>query len=182
MITLTLGTVDTGKSMRIIMFYHKLKSIGKKVSVFVPAISMQRDGEDSKFFIKSRASNTALECSNIKEMVNSDADYYLIDECQFLSKAEVEIVDRLAHEQGKQVYLYGLKNDFKGKMFSASVDLFEIADSYHEMSSLCLCGSLATISAKIGNDGSIIKKGDSISPGYDFVPMCRTCWYKQDRI
>lgn len=182
MLNLTLGTVDTGKSMRIIMFHHKLKTLNKTVAAFVPDISMQRDTDKEEYFIKSRASHDILPCLSMREIDNVNVDYYLIDECQFLNPDELKKIYELVHKKGKSVYAYGLKNDFKGHFFKASASLFCYADQYHEMSSLCECGGSASVSAKIGADGVIIKEGDSISPGYNFLPMCRTCWENKTHI
>lgn len=57
----------------------------------------------------------------------------LVDEVQFLSPKHIEIFRTIA-DNGCPVICYGLRTDFRGKLFPGSQRIFEIADAIEEVS------------------------------------------------
>ena len=57
----------------------------------------------------------------------------LVDEAQFLTRAQVWQLARLADEIGIPVLCYGLRTDFRGELFPGSATLLGIADSLVEL-------------------------------------------------
>ena len=57
----------------------------------------------------------------------------LVDEAQFLNPRHIEIFRHIA-DQGCPVICYGLRTDFRSKLFPGSARLCELADSIEEVS------------------------------------------------
>ncbi len=66
--------------------------------------------------------------------------WYLIDEAQFLTEAQVDQLARIVDDFGSNVICYGLRTDFQSHLFEGSRRLFEIADTIDEIKSTCNCG------------------------------------------
>ena len=86
-------------------------------------------------------------------------DWYLIDEAQFLTEAQVDQLSRIVDDIGSNVVCYGLRTDFKSHLFEGSRRLFEIADTIDEIKSTCNCGHKTIINARIDAQGNILSEG-----------------------
>ena len=59
--------------------------------------------------------------------------WVLVDEAQFLSKAQVDQLARIVDDYGVNVICYGLRTDFQSHVFEGSLRLFELADTIDEI-------------------------------------------------
>lgn len=105
-------------------------------------------------------------------------DWYLIDEAQFLSEAQVDQLSRVVDDFGSNVICYGLRTDFKSRLFEGSRRLFEIADTIDEIKSTCNCGRKTIVNARIDSNGYFVEDGAQVEIGGDdrYVAVCRKCW------
>ncbi|MDE6198081.1 MAG: thymidine kinase [Muribaculaceae bacterium] len=105
-------------------------------------------------------------------------DWFLIDEAQFLTAAQVDQLSRVVDDFGSNVICYGLRTDFKTNLFEGSRRLFEIADTIDEIKSTCNCGHKTIVNARIDTAGNIVTEGDQVEIGGDdrYVAVCRKCW------
>ncbi|MBR2062549.1 MAG: thymidine kinase, partial [Anaerotignum sp.] len=78
------------------------------------------------------------------------------------------------------VFCFGLRTDFRTKMFPGSARLFELADSISELKTVCTCGGKAMVNARIDGEGNIITEGEQLYIGGNesYRPMCYKCWKK----
>lgn len=108
----------------------------------------------------------------------SVVDWYLVDEAQFLSEAQVDQLARIVDDFGSNVICYGLRTDFKSHLFEGSRRLFEIADTIDEIKSTCNCGHKTIVNARIDANGDIVEEGAQVEIGGDdrYVAVCRKCW------
>ena len=108
----------------------------------------------------------------------TSVDWYLIDEAQFLSTAQVDQLSRIVDDFGSNVICYGLRTDFQSHLFEGSKRLFEIADTIDEIKSTCNCGNKTIINARIDSNGDIVEEGAQVEIGGDerYVAVCRKCW------
>ena len=99
----------------------------------------------------------------------------IIDECQFLTKAQVDQLKDISLQV--PVLCYGLLTNFKTELFEGSKRLVEIADSLMEIKCVCSCGRKAIVNARLV-DGRIVTSGDEIAIGGDesYESMCYTCY------
>lgn len=107
------------------------------------------------------------------------AKWILIDECQFLTPQQIDQLAKAVDTIGMNVICYGLRTDFKSRLFPASKRLFEIADSLEEMRSYCECGNRAIINARFDSEGKMITEGEQVQIGGDesYKAICRECFF-----
>ncbi len=89
----------------------------------------------------------------------------LVDEAQFLSKAQVwqltEVVDAL----NVPVLAYGLRTDFRGELFEGSQYLLAWADNLIELKTICHTGRKATMVVRVDEQGRAVKEGPQVEIG-----------------
>ncbi len=117
----------------------------------------------------------------VKNLYKKDGrvvDWFLVDEAQFLTEAQVDQLSRVVDDFGSNVICYGLRTDLKSHLFEGSRRLFEIADTIDEIKSTCNCGHKTIINARIDSDGNIVEQGAQVEIGGDdrYVAVCRRCW------
>lgn len=105
-------------------------------------------------------------------------DWFLIDEAQFLTAAQVDQLARLVDDYGVNVICYGLRTDFRTALFEGSRRLFEIADTIDEIKSTCSCGRKTIVNARIDANGDMVEEGAQVEIGGDdkYIAVCRNCW------
>ena len=105
-------------------------------------------------------------------------EWFLVDECQFLSERQVDQLSRIVDDFGSNVVCYGLRTDFQSHLFEGSRRLFEIADSIDEIKSTCNCGRKTIINARIDASGDFVEEGNQVEIGGDdkYISVCRKCW------
>ncbi|MDE6418554.1 MAG: hypothetical protein K2K49_05035, partial [Duncaniella sp.] len=116
-----------------------------------------------------------------KELFAKDSkmiDWFLVDEAQFLSAEQVDQLARIVDDFGSNVICYGLRTDFKSRLFEGSRRLFEIADTLDEIKSTCTCGRKTIINARIDTNGDMVEEGEQVEIGGDdrYLAVCRKCW------
>ena len=107
-------------------------------------------------------------------------DVIIADEAQFLTPAHIEQLRDIVDNYNVPVFCFGLRTDFRTKMFPGSARLFELADSVSELKTVCTCGGKAMVNARIDGEGNIITEGAQIMLGGNesYRPMCYKCWKK----
>ncbi|MCM1348919.1 MAG: thymidine kinase [Firmicutes bacterium] len=105
-------------------------------------------------------------------------DWFLVDECQFLTEKQVDQLARIVDDFGSNVICYGLRTDFQSRLFEGSRRLFEIADTIDEIKSTCNCGRKTIVNARIDSKGDFVEEGDQVEIGGDdrYIAVCRKCW------
>lgn len=100
----------------------------------------------------------------------------LVDEAQFLSKAQVYQLSEVCDCDDIPVLAYGLRTDFRGEPFEGSRYLLAWADNLKEIKAICHCGSKATMVIRAGADGRALSVGSQVEIGGDerYVSLCRT--------
>ena len=99
----------------------------------------------------------------------------LVDEAQFLGRAQVWQLARLADEAGIPVICYGLRTDFQGELFPGSATLLGIADALVELKGVCHCGRKATMNLRVDASGAAVKQGAQTEIGGNdrYMALCR---------
>ena len=104
-------------------------------------------------------------------------DVILVDECQFLTEKQIEQLRAIVDEQSIPVICFGLRTDFRTRLFPGSRRLMELADCIEEIKTMCDCGSKATVNARI-SDGYIVTEGAQVVLGGNdsYIAMCHRCY------
>ena len=184
------GPMGSSKTLRLLSTAYDFEEKGIQIMVLKPSL----DTRDGKGIIRSRAglSRPCLTIDKdvdlykaIKSYSNALAAQFeslrwvIIDECQFLTEEQVDQLSDVVDFLDINVMCYGLKTDFKSRLFPASKRLFELADDIEEVKSTCECGKNKTsINARFDKNGDIIVDGDQIMVGGDesYRAICRKCW------
>ena len=101
-----------------------------------------------------------------------------VDEAQFLSEAQVWQLARVVDDLGVSVMAYGLRTDFRGRLFPGSATLLALADDLREVRTICHCGKRATMVVRQGPDGEPARRGAQVQIGGNetYVSLCRRHW------
>jgi thymidine kinase len=99
----------------------------------------------------------------------------LVDEAQFLTRAQVVQLASICDELDIPVLAYGLRTDFQANLFEGSAHLLALADSLVELKAVCDCGRKATMNLRVDEDGRAVKEGASIEIGGNdrYISLCR---------
>ncbi|WP_076417899.1 thymidine kinase [Colwellia sp. UCD-KL20] len=102
-------------------------------------------------------------------------DCVLIDEAQFLSKAQVKQLTDIVDGLGIPVLAYGIRTDFLGETFSGSAALLAWADKLVELKTICHCGRKANFVIRRDENGNPVKDGEQVEVGGNerYEPLCR---------
>jgi len=117
----------------------------------------------------------AIECAQ------APVDCVLVDEAQWLTRAQVFQLAAVCDELGIPVLAYGLRSDFQAQLFPGSAALLAIADKLVELKAICACGRKATMNLRVDGDGFAVKEGAQIEVGGNerYVALCRRHYAEQ---
>ncbi len=115
--------------------------------------------------------------------LSNQVDVIIVDECQFLSEKQVDQLADIVIIYNVPVLCFGLRTDFRTKMFPGSKRLLEIADSITEIKTICACGKKATVNVRMDENGRIVTEGEQILIGGNdrYTPMCYQCYMEKRR-
>lgn len=174
------STVNAGKTANLLMRAHSCNERSIPFMMLVPSIASKRDGVAqvaSRVGFKHEAT-PLKEHSSLFEIVSEEhtrreLKVVFVDESQFLNKLQVYDLTRVADELGVPVFAYGLRTDFKGNPFEGSIYLMAWADHIEEVATFSPCAEKATFNMKVDQEGKKISDGESVSPGFDYLPVSR---------
>ena len=110
-------------------------------------------------------------------------DVIIVDECQFLTPAQIDQLRDIVDVENIPVLCFGLRTDFQCKLFDGSRRLFEVADTITEIKAICDCGAKATVNARLDSEGCIVTEGAQLLLGGNdrYLAMCHKCWIRNIR-
>ncbi len=170
------GTMDSAKSMNLLAVAHNYRKQGKRVLLVKPQL-------DTRFGATKISSRCGLE-ADADLMVEQDTvldprefaglDCVLVDEAQFLPPSVIEDLRRITIDPGVPVICYGLRTDFRTKLFPGAQRLMELADRIEEVKVTCqYCAKKAICNLRFVN-GAPTVVGPQIQLGADehYAPVC----------
>ena len=179
------GAMGSAKTAQALITKFNYEERGLKVWLIKPST----DTRDGEAVLASRAGLSSV-CTPIARGENlfelfvgehGDCNVIIADECQFFTAEQIDDMRKIVNALDVPVLCFGLRTDFLTKLFEGSKRLFEVADSFSEIKTICSCGRKATVSARI-KDGKIVTKGSKVLLGGDdrYLAMCHKCY--SDRI
>ena len=170
------GAMGSSKSANALMVKYNYEERNQKVLLLKPALDT-RDGER---VVTSRCGlSSPCEYFEILDEIDpSQYDCVIVDEAQFLTKAQVERLVEIVDDLNVPVVAYGLRADFQGNLFEGSQWLLAWADTIEEVKTICWCGKKATYKARFDANGRVTKTGEQILLGANdqYVGLCRKHW------
>lgn len=174
------GAVGSAKTLNLLAVAHNYRMQSKRVFLMKPAL----DDRFGNLEITSRAglsqdADMLLQPNEDLDMESlASYDCILVDEAQFLSNHLIDQLRFLTHTRRVPVICYGLRTDFRRKLFPGSQRLFEIADSIEEVKTTCAyCNRKGIYNLKL-MDGRPTLAGPTVDLGADekYQPACHTCY------
>jgi len=178
-------------------FYYSAMNAGKSTSLLQSAYNYRERGMESVIFTASIDNRYGKGKVTSRIGLSQDADIFsdscdlfemmtvklseravhcvLIDECQFLTKQQVQQLSQVVDKLKIPVLCYGLRTDFMGEPFEGSLYLMSWADKLIELKTVCHCGRKATMVVRTDNEGKALNSGSQVEIGGNerYVSMCR---------
>ncbi len=177
------SAMNAGKSTTLLQSSYNYRERGMHTLLLTPRLD-DRYGVGciaSRIGLQSEA--FAFEASDdlfdyIKGEMQTHQRHYacvLIDEAQFLNKAQVFQLAQVCDELKIPVLAYGIRSDYRGELFEGSQYLHGIADELVEIKTVCHCGRKATMNMRVDEQGRAIKQGEQVHIGGNesYVATCR---------
>lgn len=166
------SAMNAGKTTTLLQSAHNYAERGMRVLILTPRLD-HRDGSGvvaSRIGLRAEGAGFSAE-DDLQRLVEVDIATHgplncvLVDEAQFLSKAQAwqlsEVVDALRIP----VLCYGLRTDFRGELFEGSAALLAWADELAEIKTICHSGSKATMTVRVDEAGHAVQAGPQVEIG-----------------
>ncbi|MEG1547765.1 MAG: thymidine kinase [Clostridia bacterium] len=176
------GAMCSSKTANAIMVKYNYGERGQHALLVKPEVDMR----DGVHVLKSRC-GLSDECVMFHEIDLESVkcgkyDCLIVDEAQFLSKRDVDLLCEIVDNYGVPVICYGLRTDFQGNFFEGSHWLMARADTIEEIKTICWCGHKAICNARLDGHGGITKVGEQVVLGANdkYISLCRKHWCEGD--
>ncbi len=166
------SAMNAGKTTMLLQSAHNYHERGMRTLILTPRLDdrygvgvvQSRIGLKSNALVFNNADNLlTFVQANIQEL--GPISCLLVDEAQFLKKAQVwqltDIVDKL----DIPVLAYGLRTDFRGDLFEGSQYLLAWCDSMVELKTICHTGRKATMVVRVDDAGHALTEGAQVEIG-----------------
>lgn len=172
------SSMNAGKTTTLLQSSYNYHERGMATLLLTPEL-------DDRYEVGMITSRIGLEAeartfnadSNLYDMVTAAGKIHcvMVDEAQFLSRAQVLELTRVCDEIGIPVLTFGLRTDFQGEPFEGSKYLLAWADNLKEIKAICQCGRKATMVLRLDETGAVVRDGDQVAIGGNdrYVSMCR---------
>lgn len=175
------SAMNAGKSTTLLQSAFNYHERGMKALIFTAAI-------DDRYHKGKVSSRIGLEADahvfdrqmalfkTIQQLHEVEACHcVLIDECQFLTKQQVNELTDVVDKLGIPVLCYGLRTDFQGELFEGSQYLLAWADKLIELKTVCHCGRKANRVIRTNEQGEVVSQGDQVVIGGNdrYSSVCR---------
>ncbi len=175
------SSMNAGKSTALLQSAHNYLEQGMRVLLYTAAID-HRFGVGrikSRIGLEAEASTFGADSmlfDDIQVQIkDNDISCVLVDEAQFLSATQVDMLAAVVDQLNVPVLCYGIRTDFQGQLFPGSSRLLAIADKLTELKTVCSCGRKATMVLRLDSSGQAVFEGGQIEIGGNsrYVSKCR---------
>jgi len=166
------SAMNAGKTTTLLQSAHNYRERGMRVAILTPRLD-HRAGVGrvaSRIGLSSEAiafagTDDLLAC--IRALVDGDGALHcvLVDEAQFLTRAQVWQLSDVVDALRIPVLCYGLRTDFRGDLFEGSQHLLAWADELTEIKTICHTGKKATMTVRVDAQGYAVQDGPQVEIG-----------------
>lgn len=197
------GAMNSGKSTSLLQAAYNYEERGQRVLLAKPAVDTKGAGSissrlgmsrDVDFLVQPGDGLRAVFTAHRNRMRDGDASAHapgpadvaclLVDEAQFLTRAQVDDLLRIVTFDRVPVLAYGIRTDFQTRAFPGSRRLLELAHSLEELKTICRCGRKALFNARLV-DGRFVFDGDQVAidelsaGSVTYESMCAECYLRE---
>ena len=166
------SAMNAGKTTTLLQSAHNYRERGMRAAILTPRLDHRAGtGTVASRIGLSAQAVTFERDTDLEALIRADIgtqgklDCVLVDEAQFLSRAQVwqlsEVVDALRIP----VLCYGLRTDFRGELFEGSQYLLAWADELSEIKTICHTGKKATMTVRVDERGHPVQEGPQVEIG-----------------
>ncbi len=177
------SAMNAGKTTTLLQSSYNYQEQGMKTLLFKPRVDdrVQGDKIASRIGLAEKAflfKNTFNFFEHVGQNAN-DVSCILVDEAQFLSKAQVRQLCDIADVYNIPVLAYGLRSDFRGEPFEGSQYLLAWAEELTEIKAVCHCSRKATMNIRVDEKGQRVQEGNQVEIGGNerYVAVCRKHYF-----
>ena len=128
------GVMNCGKSTYVLQLRHTLEREGFKPVLLKPSFDTRDENVvRSRIGIEHEAITVGPDECHLGHLIGSDTTHLIVDEAQFLSDNNIEGLQELVDEYEMEVYCFGLRTAYTGRLFDATAYLMAIADNLIEL-------------------------------------------------
>ena len=176
------SAMNAGKTTTLLQSAHNYRERGMRVLILTPRLD-DRAGEGtvaSRIGLRAQGAGFGRE-DDLERLVRADIDAHgkldcvLVDEAQFLTKAQAWQLSDVVDALRVPVLCYGLRTDFRGELFEGSAALLAWADELDEIKTICHSGKKATMTVRVDEAGRAVQQGPQVEIGGNerYVSMSR---------
>ena len=166
------SAMNAGKTTTLLQSAYNYRERGMRALILTPQLDT-RAGEGvvaSRIGLRADAqrftrSDDLLALTGADIAQYGKLDCVLVDEAQFLSKAQVWQLSDVVDALRIPVLAYGLRTDFRGELFEGSQYLLAWADNLIEIKTICHTGKKATMVVRVDERGRAVTDGPQVEIG-----------------
>ncbi len=166
------STMNAGKTTTLLQSAYNYHERGMRTLILIPALD-DRYGEGvvaSRIGLKAHARRFAADADLLQIVRENVAECgplhcVLVDEAQFLNRAQVWQLSDVVDVLGIPVLAYGLRTDFRGELFEGSQHLLAWADNLEEIKTICHSGRKANMVVRVDEQGRAVRDGPQVEIG-----------------
>jgi thymidine kinase len=166
------SAMNAGKTTTLLQSAHNYRERGMRVAILTPRLD-DRAGSGvvaSRIGLRSDAVAFA-QSMDLEQLITRDIAEHgklscvLVDESQFLTRAQVWQLSEVVDQLRIPVLCYGLRTDFRGELFEGSQYLLAWADEMQEIKTICHSGKKATMNVRVDEQGHAVQDGPQVEIG-----------------
>lgn len=166
------SAMNAGKTTTLLQSAHNYRERGMRVAILTPRLDHRGGSGTVASRIGLQAEGVAFgRDDDLHAWVRADIATHgelhcvLVDEAQFLTKAQVWQLGEVVDELRIPVLCYGLRTDFRGELFEGSQYLLAWADELTEIKTICHSGKKATMTVRVDDKGLALQDGPQVEIG-----------------
>ncbi|HZP66492.1 MAG TPA: thymidine kinase, partial [Rudaea sp.] len=166
------SAMNAGKTTTLLQSAYNYHERGMRTLILTPKLD-HRHGEGvvaSRIGLKANGRVFVRE-DDLARIVEDDIaangplNCVLVDEAQFLTRAQVWQLTDVVDVRRIPVLAYGLRTDFRGELFEGSRYLLAWADDIVEIKTICHSGKKATMVVRVDEHGRALTEGPQVEIG-----------------
>ena len=166
------SAMNAGKTTTLLQSAHNYRERGMRVAIMTPWLDYRAGSGTVASRIGLKADGVAFRPdADLETMIHADIAAHgplhcvLVDEAQFLTKAQVWQLSEVVDHMRIPVLCYGLRTDFRGELFEGSQYLLAWADELQEIKTICHSGKKATMNLRVDEGGRAVQDGPQVEIG-----------------
>lgn len=166
------SAMNAGKTTTLLQSAHNYRERGMRTAILTPRLDVRAGAGVVASRIGLRADGVAFDRDqDLEALIRADIAAHgalhcvLVDEAQFLSRAQVWQLSEVVDDLRIPVLCYGLRTDFRGELFEGSQYLLAWADELSEIKTICHSGKKATMTVRVDEAGRAVQDGPQVEIG-----------------